>query len=352
MNNELNTMSTAEIAKLFVDEPKHEMIPAVDGDQVSVYHFYGNRIQTIMKNDEPWFVAKEIAEILGYRDAANLSRRLDDDERGTRKMSTLSGEQEMTIINESGLYSAILGSSKPEAKVFKKWVTGEVLPSIRKNGSYEYRQEIESLKSQLAEKSSGGSPRALYYNGVPVITLRALSAAIHVSVSDIHCAKNEYPSGTLVIGKDFFILRGAALRQLKEASLQSPYTNGMVLAPRSIGVYMESGAEKIALHFDKAAEFEILRREYFRSSFPAPEPKREITMDHRERKNYKCIPVDFMDIHELSETLGIPLGPIYRMIKKRLVPYYKSGKMLLFKRTEIEEWNHGTILGHEIVKMN
>jgi prophage antirepressor-like protein len=93
-------------------------------------------IRTVVINQEIWFVAKDIANILEYRDAPMLTRRLDADEKGTQKVSTLGGEQELTIINESGLYNAILGSNKPEAKVFKKWVTSEVLPSIRKTGGY------------------------------------------------------------------------------------------------------------------------------------------------------------------------------------------------------------------------
>lgn len=88
------------------------------------------------ESGDPWFIAKDIAEILDYRMASDMTRRLDEDEKGTRKMRTPFGDQEMTVINESGLYSAILGSSKPEAKAFKKWVTGEVLPAIRKQGGY------------------------------------------------------------------------------------------------------------------------------------------------------------------------------------------------------------------------
>lgn len=85
---------------------------------------------------EPWFVASDIAKALGYRDAANMTRRLDDDEKGTRSVSTLKGMQDMTVITEAGLYTAILGSKIPEAKAFKRWVTHEVLPIIRRDGGY------------------------------------------------------------------------------------------------------------------------------------------------------------------------------------------------------------------------
>ena len=100
---------------------------------------------------EPWFVASDIAKELGYRDAHNLARILDEEEKGTRVVSTPSGSQEMTVINESGLYSAIVSSRKPEAKQFKRWVTGEVLPSIRKNGGYIAGQEQDDPELIMAK---------------------------------------------------------------------------------------------------------------------------------------------------------------------------------------------------------
>lgn len=86
---------------------------------------------------ELWFVASDVSGALEYRDAGNMIRILDEDEKGTRIVSTLGGAQDMLIINEAGLYSAILRSRKPAAKRFKRWVTHEVLPSIRKTGGYQ-----------------------------------------------------------------------------------------------------------------------------------------------------------------------------------------------------------------------
>ena len=88
-------------------------------------------------------MATDIAKALGYRDAFDMTRRLDDDEKDTQKVRTLGGEQVMVVLNESGLYSSILGSNKEQAKVFKKWVTKEVLPSIRKTGSYSIQQQFQ-----------------------------------------------------------------------------------------------------------------------------------------------------------------------------------------------------------------
>ena len=102
-------------------------------------------VRTVLVTGEVMFVAMDIAKILDYSETEKMTRRLDDDEvykiaspelGGTNSMA-----REMTVINESGLYNAIIGSKKPEAKAFKKWVTSEVLPSIRKNGGYIQKQE-------------------------------------------------------------------------------------------------------------------------------------------------------------------------------------------------------------------
>lgn len=93
-------------------------------------------VRTVEIHNEPWFVASDIAKALGYRMASDMTRRIDEEDKGTHSVSTPSGEQNMTVINESGLYSAILESKLPNAKKFKHWVTGEVLPSIRKTGAY------------------------------------------------------------------------------------------------------------------------------------------------------------------------------------------------------------------------
>lgn len=110
--------------------------------QIIPFKFKTNEVRTIEKQNLIWFVAIDIASILGYRDAEKMTRMLDEDEKDTHTMSTLGGEQETSIINESGLYHALLKSRKPEAKPFRKWVTAEVLPAIRKNGIYEAQKEV------------------------------------------------------------------------------------------------------------------------------------------------------------------------------------------------------------------
>ena len=85
---------------------------------------------------EPMFVASDVAKILGYRMASDMTRRLEEDEKGTRSVRTPGGEQQMAVITEPGLYSAIIGSRVPEARAFKRWVTHEVLPALRRDGGY------------------------------------------------------------------------------------------------------------------------------------------------------------------------------------------------------------------------
>ena len=93
-------------------------------------------VRVIERNGEAWFVATDIANALGYRDAANMIRLLDGDEKGTHEVSTPGGPQSVTTITESGLYHAIFKSRSEVAARFRRWVTGEVLPTIRKTGAY------------------------------------------------------------------------------------------------------------------------------------------------------------------------------------------------------------------------
>lgn len=104
---------------------------------VQPFDFAGQQVRVIQDDaGEPWFVAADVARILGYSATAAMTRSMDDDERGVRMLHTPSGEQEMATVSEPGLYSAILRSQRPEAKAFKRWVTHEVLPVIRRTGAY------------------------------------------------------------------------------------------------------------------------------------------------------------------------------------------------------------------------
>ncbi len=103
------------------------------------------KIRVLEIDGEPWFIAVDIAKVLDYRTAYDMTRILDEDEKGTQIVRTPGGNQNVIVINESGIYSSILRSRKPEAKQFKKWVTSEVLPSIRKHGAYLTDQTVEKV---------------------------------------------------------------------------------------------------------------------------------------------------------------------------------------------------------------
>lgn len=112
-----------------------------------VFQYQGHRVRTVIKDGEPWFVAKDVCDVLEISNNRMALQRLDDDEKGVSSIDTPGGLQESAIVNEPGLYTLILGSRKPEAKQFKRWVTHEVIPSIRKTGSY----SIKKLDSYMID---------------------------------------------------------------------------------------------------------------------------------------------------------------------------------------------------------
>ncbi len=107
------------------------------------FAYDGQPVRTLTINGEPWFVAADVVRILGYSEAAAMTRTLDDDEKGLRTVQTLGGEQSVSIVSEPGLYSAIIRSRIPEAKAFRRWITHEVIPAIRKHGGYLTPDAIE-----------------------------------------------------------------------------------------------------------------------------------------------------------------------------------------------------------------
>ena len=123
-------------------------------NELQVFRYQDNEVRTVEVNGEPWFVLKDVCAVLGLSTPARVAERLDSDEVSqTHLTDSLGREQETTIINESGLYNVILRSDKPEAKPFRKWVTSEVLPTIRKTGGYGQKAlspvEMFSLQAQI-----------------------------------------------------------------------------------------------------------------------------------------------------------------------------------------------------------
>jgi len=158
---------------------KRKQLPVPRGE-VKLQFNYGNHvIRTVQIDDEIWFVANDVCQVLEYADPRQAIEILDDDEKGACKIRTLGGSQDMNIINESGLYHLIFRSHKPQAKDFRRKVTMEILPAIRKTGRYEapgavpakefipplgknpfIRRTIEDLKTELLKMSDPTIPEA------------------------------------------------------------------------------------------------------------------------------------------------------------------------------------------------
>lgn len=107
-----------------------------DNQALAPFQFENHPVRTVVENDQIWFVAKDVCDVLEIANVSQALGNLDDDEKGISKTYTLGGVQELLTINESGLYALVLRSNKPQAKAFRKWITNEVLPSIRRTGGY------------------------------------------------------------------------------------------------------------------------------------------------------------------------------------------------------------------------
>lgn len=134
-------------------------------NNIQIFKYENNDVRTVEMNGEPWFVLKDVCAVLGISHITDTAKRMDEDEVGqTEVIDSVGRKQSTYVINESGLYNVILRSDKPEAKPFRKWVTSEVLPSIRKHGAYMTPQKIEeallnpdtiiSLAQQLKEEKA------------------------------------------------------------------------------------------------------------------------------------------------------------------------------------------------------
>ena len=124
-------------------------------NNIQIFKYENNDVRTVELNGEPWFVGNDVAAALGYGKGKSLANavtnHVDSEDKGVTELMTPGGKQNVTIINESGLYSLILSSKLPTAKQFKRWVTSEVLPSIRKNGGYIAGQEQLSPEELMAK---------------------------------------------------------------------------------------------------------------------------------------------------------------------------------------------------------
>ena len=163
--------------------------------KIFVNNEFGN-IRVVNINNEPWFVGNDVAHILGYGNPRQgIASHVEDDDKGVQKLDTPSGKQNVTIINESGLYSLILSSKLPRAKEFKHWVTSEVLPSIRKTGSYTVKEsEVQKQRATTMLMNARTRQAGLW-----------LKIAQNTGVSEYKEICNAYAANTLA-DKEVFAL--------------------------------------------------------------------------------------------------------------------------------------------------
>lgn len=172
------------------------------------------KVRTIVINDEPWFVGKDVADILGYQNGSrDINRHVDEDDRQNYQNGTFESPRGMTVINESGLYSLILSSKLPTAKKFKHWVTSEVLPSIRKTGSYNlpdfnnpaeaaraWANEYEA-KQKLLTENKVMKPKAEYFD---CLVDRNLLTNFRTTAKEFHMKQKQFINWLL---KNKFVYR-------------------------------------------------------------------------------------------------------------------------------------------------
>lgn len=157
----------------------NEVVKQEQGNNVLDFQFESHDVRAIAIDGEPWFVGKDVAEALGYKNQRDAIKKQVEVEDKRPNVAIYDGRQnrKMTIINESGMYSLILSSTLPSAKKFKKWVTSEVLPSIRKNGGYIYGQENMSEDELLS--------RALILANSRILSLESKNEQLEEEKQDV-----------------------------------------------------------------------------------------------------------------------------------------------------------------------
>lgn len=154
-------------------------------------------VRAVSIDNEPYFVGKDVAEILGYeRPTDAVRKRVDPDDRGVAKMETPSGAQEMTIINESGLYSLILSSKLPKAKEFKRWVTSEVLPAIRTAGQYSLVPADDVIAPMVVPDAKDYLTAARLIASCPKDRMRMVLSFLEKGGFDVSTVREDFKSKT------------------------------------------------------------------------------------------------------------------------------------------------------------
>lgn len=210
---------------------------------VSIFKFEESfTVRTILKDNEPWFVAKDVCDVLGISNNRDALAALDEDEKSNVGKSDVSNievpNRGLSLINESGLYALAIRSNKPNARKFRKWITSEVLPAIRKTGRY---AAPSAPAKPLISAAPYFVPEATYY-GVPVMSTTALAKRLNVTPAQIHSILQNNRAG-LINGIEIYRIKTAG--ELRAGGCGEIWGR----AVSRIDLFTESGARKIRNHW-------------------------------------------------------------------------------------------------------
>lgn len=193
---------------------------------LQIFNYQDTPVRMVLVDDEPWFIASDLVGILEIGRVHDAVRGLDDDERGTDSIRTPGGEQEVTIVSEAGMYSLVLRSRKPEAKTFRRWITHEVLPSIRKTGGF---GEIAPTGPELLAHAVIEAQKMLETKDEQIAVLEPKAEAYDAFID----ADGTYSVGNVakMLGlsqnKLFDLMRNAGVMIAKGAMRNTPYQKYM-----------------------------------------------------------------------------------------------------------------------------
>ena len=288
--------------------------------EISIFKFEESfTVRTVVKDGEPWFVAKDVCDVLGISNNRDALAALDEDEKSNVGKSDISNievpNRGLSIINESGLYALVIRSNKPNARKFRKWITSEVLPSIRKTGKY-----AAPVQPELPLPDSRDDMEKLFrmrHNGVPVIPTPDLAKAFGVSVNQLHGIRernNKIFTETL----DLFTIKGVTDNLICRI-LKAGYD--IVPDCVSINLWTQTGARKLQMLLDGSR---IKHKQLFCTEI-IPDEKKEVPIAERKLPGKTRVKMLFSDIPTGLET-KTELGKLARAFAERdpehgLAPY-------------------------------
>lgn len=236
-------------------------------NEVQLFNFENHEVRSLLINSEPWFVGKDVAEVLGYQNGSrDINRHVDEEDRQNYQNGTFDSPRGMTIINESGLYSLVLSSKLPSAKKFKRWVTSEVLPALRKTGQYQVKElsgselmakaliEAQSVLAAKDKQIEEMKPKADYYDQI-------LQSKSLVLISQI---AKDYGLGAPTMNKKLHEL-GVQYKQGGQWLLYSKYQNKGYTHSRTINITRSDGRSDVRMQTEWTQKgrlflYELLRK--------------------------------------------------------------------------------------------